>query len=69
MTDLEVRRPRFDFTGEIPWQWNPQSPAFSFFMNATSINAICFERDGESRPAVAGAAFLRQEAQHFGQPP
>ncbi|MDY6995518.1 MAG: metal-dependent hydrolase [Actinomycetota bacterium] len=77
MTDLEVRRPRFDFTGEpVPWQWNPASPAFSFYMNATSIIAVCFEQMivaavGEAKPLIADAevaaeatAFLRQEAQH-----
>lgn len=76
MTDLVVRRPRFDFTEDVPWQWNPQSPAFSFMMNATSIIAICFEqmivaavqeaKPRISDPAVAdeAMAFLRQEAQH-----
>ena len=23
MTDLEVRRPKFDFTDDVPWEWNP----------------------------------------------
>ncbi|MDG4664914.1 metal-dependent hydrolase [Mycobacterium sp. 236(2023)] len=76
MTDLEVRRPRFDFTGDVPWQWNPQNPGFSFFMNATSIIAVCFEQMIVAAvteaiplitdPAVAdeATAFLRQEAQH-----
>ena len=35
MTTLEVRRPKFDFTGDVPWEWNPANPQFSFFMNAT----------------------------------
>ena len=76
MTDLEIRRPRFDFSGDVPWQWNPQSPAFSFFMNATSIIAICFEQMivaavTEAKPLITdpvvaeeATAFLRQEAQH-----
>jgi predicted metal-dependent hydrolase len=77
MTDLEVRRPKFNFTDEdVPWEWNPQNPAFSFFMNATSIIAICFEqmivaavqeaKPLITNPAVAeeAKAFLRQEAQH-----
>ncbi|GLE54408.1 metal-dependent hydrolase [Mycobacterium montefiorense] len=76
MTDLEVRRPKFDFTGDVPWVWHPQNPAFSFFMNATSIIAICFEQMivaavQEAKPLMADAdvaaeaiAFLRQEAQH-----
>ena len=37
----EVRRPKFDFTGDVPWEWNPANPQFSFFMNATSMIAIC----------------------------
>lgn len=76
MTDLEVRRPKFDFTEDVPWEWNPLNPAFSFFMNATSIIAICFEQMivaavQEAKPlitdpevAVEATAFLRQEAQH-----
>ncbi|GBG37389.1 metal-dependent hydrolase [Mycobacterium montefiorense] len=76
MTDLEVRRPKFDFTGDVPWVWHPENPAFSFFMNATSIIAICFEQMivaavQEAKPLMADAdvaaeaiAFLRQEAQH-----
>ena len=76
MTDLEVRRPKFSFTEDVPWAWNPQNPAFSFFMNATSIIAICFEQMivaavQETTPlitdpevAAEATAFLRQEAQH-----
>lgn len=76
MTTLEVRRPKFDFTGDVPWGWNPDNPQFSFFMNATSIIAICFEQMivaavQEARPlltdpevAAEATAFLRQEAQH-----
>jgi predicted metal-dependent hydrolase len=76
MTTLEVRRPKFDFTDDVPWVWNPANPQFSFFMNATSIIAICFEQFivaavQEAKPLIADAgvaaeatAFLRQEAQH-----
>jgi predicted metal-dependent hydrolase len=76
MTVLEVRRPKFDFTGDVPWEWNPDNPQFSFFMNATSIIAICFEQMivaavQEAKPlitdpevAAEATAFLRQEAQH-----
>ena len=76
MTHLQVRRPRFDFTEDVAFVWNPQNPAFSFAMNATSIIAICFEqmivaavqeaKPLISDPEVAGEAmaFLRQEAQH-----
>lgn len=76
MTALEVRRPKFDFTGDVPWEWNPANPQFSFFMNATSMIAICFEQMivaavQEAKPLIAdpevaaeATAFLRQEAQH-----
>jgi predicted metal-dependent hydrolase len=76
VTDLEVRRPKFDFTDDVPWIWHPDNPAFSFFMNATSIIAICFEQMivaavQEAKPRMTDAdvaaeaiAFLRQEAQH-----
>lgn len=76
MTALEVRRPKFDFTGDVPWEWNPDNPQFSFFMNATSMIAICFEQMivaavQEAKPlltdpevAAEATAFLRQEAQH-----
>ncbi|WP_319430543.1 metal-dependent hydrolase [Mycobacterium sp. RTGN5] len=76
MTALEVRRPKFDFTGDVPWEWNPANPQFSFFMNATSIIAVCFEQMivaavQEAAPlitdpeaAAEATAFLRQEAQH-----
>lgn len=76
MTALEVRRPKFDFTGDVPWEWNPANPQFSFFMNATSMIAICFEQFlvaavQEAKPlltdpevAAEATAFLRQEAQH-----
>jgi predicted metal-dependent hydrolase len=76
MTELQVRRPKFDFSGDVPFLWNPANPAFSMFMNATSMIAICFEQMivtavQEAKlliidPAVAAeaTAFLRQEAQH-----
>jgi predicted metal-dependent hydrolase len=76
MTDLHVRRPKFDFTEDVPWNWHPDNPAFSLSMNATSIIAICFEqllvaavqeaKPLITEPAVAeeAVAFLRQEAQH-----
>jgi predicted metal-dependent hydrolase len=76
MTDLQVRRPKFDFTEPVPWNWHPANPAFSLSMNATSIIAICFEQllvaaVQEAKPLIAdpgvqeeATAFLRQEAQH-----
>src|SRR6185437_3379773 len=76
MTALEVRRPKFVFTDDVPWEWNPANPQFSFFMNATSMIAIGFEQMivaavQEAKPlitdpevAAEATAFLRQEAQH-----
>ena len=76
MTDLEVRRPKFDFTEPVPWNWHPDNPAVSLSMNATSMMAICFEQllvaaVQEAKPLIAdddvreeAIVFLRQEAQH-----
>jgi predicted metal-dependent hydrolase len=76
MTDLEVRRPKFDFTEPVLWNWHPDNPAFSLSMNATSMMAICFEQllvaaVQDAKPLITdddvraeATAFLRQEAQH-----
>ena len=44
MTDLQIRRIRFDFDDAVPFNWNPANPAFSTYMNMVSIMAICFWR-------------------------
>lgn len=76
MTDLKVRRIRFDFSQPDPVVWHPTNPAFSHAVNVMSFVAICFEkmivdavREAKphfSDPAVASEAqaFMRQEAQH-----
>ncbi len=76
MTTLRVRRPPFDFDGDVPFLWNTESPAFSLLANAISFMAIAFEKyivaatrqalPFITDPAVAAEAdaFLRQEAQH-----
>lgn len=76
MTDLEIRRLRFDLDGDVPFNWNPDNPAFSTYMNMVSIMAICFEKMivaavKEAMPLIEDTgvadeadAFLRQEAQH-----
>ncbi|OBI40738.1 metal-dependent hydrolase [Mycobacterium colombiense] len=76
MTDLEIRRIRFDLDGEVPFNWNAHNPAFSTYMNMVSIMAICFEKMlvsavREAMPRITDTAvadeaeaFLRQEAQH-----
>lgn len=77
MTDLQVRRVRFDFAGEdVPFMWNPDRPAFAMQCNLISFFAPGFEkfivdatREGIPLirdPAIAeeAQAYLRQEAQH-----
>lgn len=76
MTDLEIRRIRFDFDGDVPFNWNADNPAFSTYMNVVSVMAVCFEKMlvsaiREAMPHVTDTsvadeaeAFLRQEAQH-----
>jgi len=76
MTDLEIRRIRFDFDGDVPFNWNANNPAFSTYMNMVSIMAVCFEKMlvsavREAMPHITDTAvaeeaeaFLRQEAQH-----
>ncbi len=76
MTDLEIRKVRFDLDGDVPFLWNPANPTFSVFTNVLSIIAIVFEKfivaaTREAIPLITDAeakseadAFLRQEAQH-----
>ncbi|OBG40715.1 metal-dependent hydrolase [Mycobacterium alsense] len=76
MTELEIRRLRFDLDGDVPFNWNAGNPAFSTYMNMVSIMAICFEKMlvsavREAMPHITDTAvadeaeaFLRQEAQH-----
>lgn len=77
MTDLKVRRVRFDLAGDdIPFNWNPEKPSFSMQCNVISFFAPGFEKfvvdaTREAIPlmtdpeAIAEAgAYLRQEAQH-----
>jgi predicted metal-dependent hydrolase len=77
MTDLQVRRVRFDFAGDdVPFNWQPKRPAFGMQCNMISFFAPGFEklivdatreaiplmRDPEA--AAEANAYLRQEAQH-----
>lgn len=76
MTDLEVRRLRFDFAAPVPVIWQPENPRFSHAVNLMSFIAICFEKMiveavKEAGPYITdpevqseASAFLRQEAQH-----
>ncbi|CAM3391020.1 metal-dependent hydrolase [Mycobacterium intermedium] len=77
MTDLQVRRVRFDFSrDDVPFNWQPERPAFGMLCNLISLFAPGFEKfivDGtrEAIPLMRrpedveeATAYLRQEAQH-----
>ena len=77
MTDLQVRRVRFDFAGDdVPLNWQPARPAFAMQCNLISFFAPGFEkfivdatREGiplirDPEVAAEANAYLRQEAQH-----
>jgi predicted metal-dependent hydrolase len=76
MTELKIRRMPFDFSGDIPFQWQPSNPDFAHMANAVGVLAIAFEKFivaqvreakpliTERAPAEEAEAFLRQEAQH-----
>ncbi len=77
MTDLQVRRVRFDFAGDdIPFNWNPERPAFAMQCNVITFFAPGFEKfivdaTREALPLMRDPkvveeanAYLRQEAQH-----
>ncbi|MDG4662963.1 metal-dependent hydrolase [Mycobacterium sp. 236(2023)] len=77
MTTLQVRRVRFDFSGDdVPFNWNTQRPAFAMQCNLISFFAPGFEkfivdatREGlplirDPEIAEEAEAYLRQEAQH-----
>lgn len=77
MTDLEVRRVRFDFaSADVPFNWQPERPAFGMQCNVISFFAPGFEKliveaTREAIPLMRrpadveeAEAYLRQEAQH-----
>lgn len=77
MTDLQVRRVRFDFASTpVPFTWQPERPAFAMQCNVISFFAPGFEKlivdaTREAIPLMRRAeeveeaeAYLRQEAQH-----
>jgi predicted metal-dependent hydrolase len=77
MTHLKVRRVRFDFAGgDIPFNWQPERPAFGMHCNVISFFAPGFEKFivDATRQAIPlmrdpetvdeAEAFLRQEGQH-----
>lgn len=77
MTEIQVRRVRFDFTGDdVPFNWHPTRPAFAVQCNLISFFAPGFEKfivdaTRQAIPlirdpdiAAEAQAYLRQEAQH-----
>ncbi len=77
MADLQVRRVRFDFaSADVPFNWQPERPAFAMQCNVISFFAPGFEKfivDAtreaialmrRTRDAEEAEAYLRQEAQH-----
>lgn len=77
MTDLQVRRVRFDFaSADVPFNWQPERPAFGMQCNVISFFAPGFEKfiveaTREAIPFMRRSAdveeaeaYLRQEAQH-----
>ncbi|KUI45743.1 metal-dependent hydrolase [Mycobacterium sp. GA-1199] len=77
MSNLKMRRVRFDLGGDdVPFNWNPQRPAFAMQCNLITFFAPGFEKfivDAtreaiplmrDPRQAEEANAYLRQEAQH-----
>ncbi|OMC41380.1 hypothetical protein A5740_23210 [Mycobacterium sp. GA-1841] len=77
MTDLVVRKIRWDFDPTVPFLWQPANPNFAMFCNAFTFIAVPFERylikalrqaqdvfDRAPTVAAEADAFLRQEGQH-----
>lgn len=77
MAEINVRRPRFNFSGDdIPFNWNPERPAFAMRCNFITMFGPAFEKfivdaTREAIPLIRDPdvveeadLFLRQEAQH-----
>jgi predicted metal-dependent hydrolase len=76
MADLKVRKIDFQFTDDIPFQWNPGNPHWGNFINFAAFVAPAFERyfikaTRLAMPQISNEAtakdadlFCRQEAQH-----
>ena len=71
-----VRRLPFSFDADVPFQWQPQNPAFGIFGNLFTFMAVPFERYivstvrkakeviDDLEVAEEADVFLKQEAQH-----
>jgi predicted metal-dependent hydrolase len=77
MTDLVVRKIRWEFDETVPFMWQPANPNFAIFCNVFTFIAVPFERyiikalrqaqdrfDASPDIAAEAEAFLRQEGQH-----
>lgn len=77
MTEVVVRKFRWEFDDTVPFMWQPANPNFGIFCNVFTFIAVPFEtylikalRQAQDRfdesPEVAAEAdaFLRQEGQH-----
>lgn len=75
MTDLIVRKIRWEFDDTVPFLWQPNNPNLGIFCNVFTFIAVPFERyiikamrQAQDRfdrsPEVEAEAFLRQEGQH-----
>lgn len=77
MTELVVRKIRWEFDDTVPFMWQPASPNFGIFCNVFTFIAVPFERyiikalrqaqdrfDESPEVAAEADAFLRQEGQH-----
>lgn len=77
MTELVVRKIRWEFGDGVPFMWQPANPDFGIFCNVFTFIAVPFERyvlkalrqaqhrfDESPEVAAEADAFLRQEGQH-----
>jgi predicted metal-dependent hydrolase len=77
MTELVVRKIRWEFDDTVPFMWQPANPNFAIFCNVFTFIAVPFERyiikalrqaqdrfDQSPEVAAEADAFLRQEGQH-----
>jgi Predicted metal-dependent hydrolase len=77
MTDLVVRKIRWEFDDTVPFLWQPANPNFGIFCNVFTFIAVPFEKyiikamrqaqdrfDASPDIAAEADAFLRQEGQH-----
>ena len=74
MTDLEVRRPEFDFTDDVPFAGTRRNPRSRSAMNTISIMAIGFEQMivaavTEAKPLITDPAVAEEAAAFLARRP